>query len=280
MKCSLILICLIIYFSTIKAQHQQIFVEQAFEWQEFDSGVDQIARDNVIRRVLQEPAFGRIKNISFESISNNFHFLDLNGDKELDVVYNGGYGGENDIIYLVIFQKNQLIVSDPLFGRITDFSVLEKKVEIKIYDYGCCAQLVDVYSKHEVFFGNGEFEFNNLYAYGRIKESQKPDEFFKEIRFEVQNDEYKLRAQPEIMNDYGGVPEEVLIDGNTLAIYPKYSTGTAIAQKIDPIGRLWWFVIMDDNIEPKRSLLIKRNNNGVEYKSTGWMSSRFLTVKN
>lgn len=271
---------MIIQFSHIQAQTQEVFIKQAFDWQKIDVEIDQGTKDKIIHRVLQEPSFGRIKNIAFEYIADNFHFLDLNGDKELDVVYNGGYGGENEIIHLIITKNKEFIVSDPLFGLVTDFQVLEKQIDLKIYDYGCCAQLVDVYSKYEVHFDNEKIEFKNLYAYSRIKETQNPEDFTKEIRFEVQNDGYKLRAQPEIITDYYGLPEEAIIDGNTLAIYPKSSTGTAIAEKMDQTGRLWWFVIMDNNYKPISSLFNNGNNTISGYKCAGWMSSRFLTVKN
>ncbi len=280
MKHSIFIIFLITHFSHIQAQTHEVFVKQAFDWQEIDTEIDQETRDKFIHSVLQEPSFGRIKNISLEYISDNFHFLDLNGDQELDAVYNGGYGGENEIIHLITIKNKELIVSDPLFGLITDFQVLENKVDLKIYDYGCCAQLVDVYASFEVFCDSEEIELKNLYAYARIKETQNPEDFIQEIRFEVQNDGYKLRAQPEIITDYDGLPEEVIMDGNTLAMYPKSSTGTAIAEKMDQTGRLWWFVIMDSNFKPISSLFTNGNNNISEYKCAGWMSSRFLTAQN
>jgi hypothetical protein len=74
--------------------------------------------------------------------------------------------------------------------------------------------------------------------------------------------------------------ELLLNDFHFLAIYSKGSTGTAIAKHIDQSGRLWWFVVMDHYKKPSRSLFAPRNHNMISYKSTGWMSSRFLTVKN
>lgn len=268
------------HFSHIKAQTQEEFLKQAFDWQKVVLEIDQETKDKVIQRVLQEPSFGRIKNLAFDSIVDNFHFLDLNGDKELDVVYNGGYGAENEIIYLLTAWNKEFIVSNPLFGLITDFQVLEKSINLKIYDYGCCAEFVDVYSKYKVLFDYEKIEFKNLYAYSKISVTQKPEDFIEEIRFEVQNDGYKLRAQPEIINEYDGLPEEAIIDGNTLAIYPKGSIGTAISEKMDQSGRLWWFVIMDNNYKPINSLFNNGNNPISGYKFVGWMSSGFLTVKN
>jgi hypothetical protein len=89
-----------------------------------------------------------------------------------------------------------------------------------------------------------------------------------------------LRVQPEINNSYNNLPEDEIIDGNTAAIFPIDSRGFAIAEETDDTGRVWWFVIMENNESLIKSNLYPGNNKVMGYRTLGWMSSRYVRKLN
>ena len=93
--------------------------------------------------------------------------------------------------------------------------------------------------------------------------------------FKTITEEYKLRLEP-FINDTSTSSYPELVQGNTIAIYPKESLGYALSQQQDDTGRIWWFVIMKNNLKPISSVMYSGFYENDDYYSCGWMSSRFL----
>ena len=65
------------------------------------------------------------------------------------------------------------------------------------------------------------------------------------------------------------------INGNIVQTYTTRSKGYAISQRTDSTGRIWWFVIMLNNLNLKDNSTVG-DNNTIHHYSSGWMSSKYL----
>lgn len=209
-----------------------------------------------------------------ESIDPNlFHVLDINNDGLLDVAYSGVYAeGTATFFYLNKGLKHEQ--SDMIPGEVVRIErlPLSNYLEIKTHLRPCCVGSVHTHSIYLVHSNNG-LKVSNLDNVDFYEDTLEPNESIKKTRFVTTRPEYKLRVTPEIAANFDKWIES--IDGNTVAIYPKGSRGIAIAESTDETGRIWWFVIMDNNVQPIKSLMYY-NNNPKGSKSMGWMSSRFV----
>jgi len=120
---------------------------------------------------------------------------------------------------------------------------------------------------------NGIF-FKKILSTYLVDYTTFPDTMNIFIPFKVSSEKYNLRLSPEIdsTTDYFGRD----FYGNEIAEYPKGSLGYALAEKKDSSGRIWWFVLMTNNIIPIRSFYPRWEGAPIKYFSIGWMSSKYL----
>ena len=97
------------------------------------------------------------------------------------------------------------------------------------------------------------------------------------VKFKVVNDKYTLRATPEIKNEFP--ISDYYEKGNLICELTKGDIGYAIASKTDETGRIWWFCIVESNIEKDDTFYHIRKNHSNE-KWFGWISSRFVETIN
>lgn len=67
--------------------------------------------------------------------------------------------------------------------------------------------------------------------------------------------------------------------GNVMAEYGRGARGTALAERTDSTGRVWWFVRMDGATPPRDAHISAPEDHAGRVLPTdrlGWMSSRFL----
>lgn len=81
-------------------------------------------------------------NKHIESITSEFHFIDLDGDNDLDIIYQGMKGAalETELILIFINDSSQYQKKVKTNGRIVHY---EKKKQIIIYKYPCCAMITN-----------------------------------------------------------------------------------------------------------------------------------------
>ena len=102
-------------------------------------------------------------------------------------------------------------------------------------------------------------------------------------RFTVANDGYLLRGSPRVQDAKAGeFPEwyEWEERGNVMAEYGRGARGTAMAERTDSTGRVWWFVRMDGATPPRAAQIdapVDHADRVLPIDRLGWMSSRFLT---
>jgi len=92
-------------------------------------------------------------------------------------------------------------------------------------------------------------------------------------RFEIVNEQYKLRAQPIIDNTTEYYQLE--LTGNTIGILKQKFRGTAYASSVDSTGRVWWYVIIDKEFEVENSYIDYQYYENRPH-LIGWISSRYI----
>ena len=80
---------------------------------------------------------------------DDFHFIDIDGDKDFDIIYNGKEcpGFESETIHVYINHKGSYKHALLRWGTGTVVSV--KNNELVFYQYPCCAEIRNVYSVYK-----------------------------------------------------------------------------------------------------------------------------------
>ncbi|MDW3197030.1 MAG: hypothetical protein R8G66_31925 [Cytophagales bacterium] len=253
-------------------------------WQYWDAIKTDYQRQQTIPKIIDkiEIPFDYVReNVKKGEQLDSFHLIDINADGLNDVIFEGFDGGNEESLVFYINTGDTYQKSRVIKGRIQriERSSNNSLLSFTIHDYHCCATFVDHILTLDIVRKESKYEFilHNDFAY--MYDTEQPDHFISKTPFVTINAEYKLRAQPIIDNNYDNLPEEEIIDGNTVAIYPKGSRGYAIAKHTDETERIWWFVVMENNLKPLKSNLYTGNNE-LSFRSLGWMSSRYVKKLN
>jgi hypothetical protein len=156
----------------------------------------------------------------------------------------------------------------------------DKKLnKLFITDWGCCDDYVARNEIYSVHFNNVNTPaFMKIYQSVELYNGYRPKELLdRPFRFEVLNENYKLRSEP-IIDDisYAAWDEEEGRKngtGNVVGKLHKGAKGTAIAKSVDNTGREWWYVEIDEADLPKDHVLYIENKFTTRIR--GWISSRY-----
>jgi hypothetical protein len=279
-------------FAGVYAQDNPIFSVHKrvdmFNWQSIEKQMPKI----VVTKFIQEKRsdfhfYGAGEySLPIDSLYSRLHFVDLNNDGAMDVIYEGESDDEGGIVmifmhyggvYEKVFEERQNVYKmDWENGKLS---------RIFIDNIGCCADYVEFEKGFELTNNTiNKPLFKQFYqtASAYIFGMKKPDSLFdKHFRFEVMNDNYNLRYQPVIddtsfepWNSDDTFPKAL---GNTIAKLPEGAKGTALAKQTDKTGRVWWYVEMDEQY-PLKQYVLYQNQNKFPTKVKGWLSSRFVKV--
>ena len=212
-----------------------------------------------------------------------FHFLDVDADGRLDLVYSGPHvlcdrnlEGESTTLYLNRGRRLRRVFRAP--GRVISMwrPVPWAPVAFALRADGCCA---DPHYEITAYFprvARDELAFEPGASVAATSETTLPDEYFGTPRpFLVEQDHYRLRTRPEVDDSTeGALMEGEGRRGNVQATFARGSRGVALAARRDSSGRPWWFVIMRSppvGAQPPVGGRPPRWH-------AGWMSARFLQV--
>lgn len=209
--------------------------------------------------------------------AKRFHFIDLDNDSDLDLIFDGWSGSEPMIIRLFLNINGQFVEKMTQFIDLIDIQFSNNKLSsMHIYNPGCCMEIFghDYFYEFNILKDSIDYWFVEHYKYHN--ETERPKKMLeKPIKFEVANAKYYLRITPAIDTKSWFYPDESR--GNLMKEYTTGDIGTAIAESTDETGRVWWYVIM----EPKGYRTEKTNvESAFAPKIKGWMSSRFVKVLN
>jgi hypothetical protein len=204
-----------------------------------------------------------------------FHLVDLDNDKDFDVIYTGWSGAESQWVKFYLNKFGRLVDGPSVFGKIVDIKkITSSEFLMLINSPGCCADPETRDFKINVTIKPGFTEFK--YFETKISNSNtiKPSKYFGQpIHFRVKNDKYYLRYTPVIDSTEIYAPGDQI--GNISNVYSIGDIGTAFAESKDNSGRVWWYVEMRP---------IQNDTTTYTYKETKtipsyiWMSSKYLEV--
>ena len=256
--------------TTVKPENFQLFTKgDVYNWKDcLIPNQDYILKEiPKIRKQFNE----YVANI--ERLDRALHFIDLNNDKKLDVIYSGTSGAESDCVIFLLNNDNDYKI---LFEEYTNIRDLifdgGKLVGYTGLDFGCCAEYVQKETKYKV-----TEDWNRSVVYQRVKVSYTglPEKIFeRSIRFEIKSDTLKLRATP-IIDDKNVFIYDTI--GNVVSSYLKDSKGFAWSEKQNDLGETWLFVEMDPNNYQIGSR-INYNPDKLPQRNLGWFPAEDLNI--
>ncbi|HEU4883504.1 MAG TPA: hypothetical protein VFT45_14695 [Longimicrobium sp.] len=227
--------------------------------------------------------------------AQDFHFVDFSGDGVADVIYDGawyvrnenGFGameGTHFKLYQVIGGRGvQVMDHHGTVQRIWK-GAAGQPISFRTVHYGCCSDPMWAIEYFRPVRAGDTVRFERRHGVLGRAEMEIPTRFMAAPRrFTVANDGYLLRGSPTVQPTPAEAnPEwyEWEGHGNVMAEYARGATGTAIAERTDDTGRVWWFVRMDGATPPRAAQIegpVDDANRVLPIDRLGWMSSRFLT---
>lgn len=248
---------------------------EIIDWEQVEVKLSESEMDNLLKPVFENKMFKEL--IEHELIEkSNFHFVHINNDNLVDIIYYGFAGSEsNRTIFLENVSGNFEIRFD-LFGEIITMKkdLNTKSLSFHIINYPCCAGYTYHIEEYSYYYQTKRILLDKKVAF--IDKTEFPKERTINKKFETINEYYRLRSAPIVNNtnrdryaDHDGI-------GNIIAEFEKGTKGYAIAESVDDTGRIWWFVIVSNNSKTKSSIFHSGDNNDSSYEFAGWMSSRFV----
>jgi len=176
--------------------------------------------------------------------------IDFNGDKLLDVLYQGPTGGEPNITQIFLNQGGRFKKVFKGYQDIVEMTFNKNKlVSFKLYNPGCCADPQTLVYNYEISYKKNEpiFSLNNTIGYLRLTEKYK-DSFKSVKEFVITADKSNLRKECYFFDD---VEHPVNGSrGNITATFKRGAKGKALGFKKDQENE-WIYVLMEptSNIE-------------------------------
>ncbi len=251
-----------------------------FDWRGFESVDSYDIKQSFVEFINQNTELLNSELVMLKSMDKELRFeikaVDINNDKLVDIIYQGPWGGEGSIVHFFIRTPEGF---EKVFTTRQGIVKVEWKEEflnkIFVRDWGCCADPTLTNSVFQISYQNKIPTFELVWQSIELEEFlTKPKNYFPEPqRFEIENEKYKLRANPWIDDETENYHLE--ITGNTIGILKKGYMGTAYASREDETGRTWWYVIIDSQHELEDAYI---NYPYYEFKPhlVGWISSRYI----
>jgi len=229
--------------------------------------------DSTLMELINKSTYLKYLRGSFgEGMTSFCHPVDIGNDLNIDIIFYWQTSLEDQLI-LYLNDGNKLNSSFSQYINLTKIESYLPSSGLKFYGitglisgYPEASQLTEI-----TIFPNGEYQIDGCVYY---LDTQIPENFDMKIPFEVVNDKYRLRTKPLIEN---GKNDTDL--GNLIGEFATGDTGLALAKSIDETGRVWWFVIMNNNIVKNNNYLhVDKDNSDVHRKKKvfGWISSRYV----
>lgn len=210
-----------------------------------------------------------------EEALDDFHFVDLDNDKDLDLIFTGWSGAEPVCVRILNNKDGNYKHVFEAYQKITNLEFSDNKLSrISIHDPGCCAAYIEFDEDYSFNVNKDDFKYNLTNRTALLYPTEEPkDKFENPINFEVLNDKYYLRLTPKIDTVDQAFAEDMQPD-NVIGEFKKGTKGVAYAQRADDTGRVWWFVEIDPKDKPTKSLFYDIDEKPTRVK--GWMSSNYL----
>lgn len=279
---NILLISFMLLTFVSNAYAQESIFTKSVEWKDLEKKYELKYRISEINKIKDDLLNYFNENEDLDQNLSDFHFLDYDFNGIIDIIYSG-YGGI-DSMRTLIFELGKDGYYHSTFNKIGELINIVKysvytPVSLVLRDVECCGGNQIVYEVYHLSREKSQSKYVLSAKYSSFRQTDIPKDIFdKPILFKVVNEKYYLRLNP-FLNKSQEYNEDLHIDGNIVQSYTYGSNGYAIAKKIDLTGRVWWFVIMLNNLN-KKGAISEGSNNDVHNYSIGWMSSRYLKKLN
>jgi hypothetical protein len=281
------LLLIFLGYSPAKAQELTFPIRKDFAWGSVEKQVSKAEIDEFIKETPDEFGYYRQEVTNYHSYNLDslrlcLHFLDINGDNLLDVIFDGQSGGEPREIEIFINKGDGY---KKVFSDMQAISKLEwrdnRLSKLYIFDWGCCDDYVDYGKIYQTVFDKTNVpDLVQIHQEASIHFGEKPDTLLeKPTRFVVLNNNYNIRFAPIIDDTSGQIWDDERnrqFHGNIIGKLSKGAKGHALGKKTDSSGREWWYVEIDEEYFPVGFAFTKENEK-YPTKVIGWISSRFVT---
>jgi hypothetical protein len=254
-------------------------------WSQWEVKIDSSKKIELLKKI-DHPMISSLLSkdpyiTKMSEVINNFHFIDLNLDGNIDIVYSGS-SILSDGIITYIWQNKANDNYELIFeqqGMINSISYLLPGLPISMdiikYPFvGGYMDILEQFDSYSIETGDNKIKFNKISSAYCVNHTIIPDTFNIFIPFVITVEGYNLRlsAQLDSTTDFQGDESK----GNDIAKYPIGSLGYALSERNDSTGRVWWFVLMLNNKFPDKSYFPNWENSPTKFYSYGWMSTRYL----
>lgn len=283
---SVYLVCLIVgLFNASFGVSQQTdgFIYSSKRWEKVEEPVHYEEHYYEVEHLFNDKGFLEIFRGFVVNVAD-FHIVDYNNDGHWDIVYDGLLNpsdGRQVIFFRGVCHDwcGYYELDIHLFGDL-EYVILNSgnQFEFKITDHPDCDRNSVIEEKFVIKNKFDSCTFELIEKTARLVWTKVPEVFDHATKFEVQNEHYKLRTHPVFEDRSVNSPFVQNVLGNVVAEYPKGSKGVMLAEKKDVFGRMWWYVLMDNETNPESDLINQGRNTQEQAKYYGWMSAKYLRI--
>lgn len=229
------------------------------DWESIDINNDSITKKLAFTNSTLEFRYGNFPEL--------LHIINLNNDLYPDAIFYWPENSSEPIFEVYINNKGILELILERRGTITEMEANKLNGQLRftlnefgyssppflnrIHNINILTSKNDLQSETTIHFGGTDIPLHfNIYQ-----------------RFKVIQPKYRLRKTP------------IIKDNNVICELSEGDTGLAIASRTDETGRVWWFVIADNNIKKNTTdyfYIDSESPDGLNYKMLGWISSSYV----
>lgn len=209
-------------------------------WKDIEKKTLSHKEKEVVRTILEDTTrFYCYEPEYFEIYLNEFHFVDIDGDNDFDIIYNGrecpGYESENIHIYI----NNKGAYKRAVWHRGEVLSV--KKNELIFYQYPCCAEVSNIYRVYKIQTDTVELDYGVVfYTLSPPQEGVYSNTFKKSDEIIIdKGTDLCFFSEPRV--SYNGYSDE-----KNCAVQTKETIQTnSYSQFVDERGEVWQYVLVE-----------------------------------
>ena len=172
------------------------------------------------------------------------HVLELNGDGQLDAVYNGPVGAESDVVWFFLNNHGRYRkLPQEWWGQVKALTFQHRRLAtLTLLDFGCCAEYIEFESTYAF---DQQLNAKPVLQRGTAAFTQRPigSLLASPQAFRLSTDSIPLRTRP-IVDDTSTIMYDAVGKGNILLKFGKGAQGVAWASKVDSLGQPWRYVEM------------------------------------
>lgn len=280
----LLIFSLVIIFTSCKLNdpniYKYIYIDE-IRWSEVERTIDPQERKKLIATLVYSTGLknifvgsdGKINREFLNRLEKNIHFIDFNGDGNLDALFEDIPGGHAN--FSIFIKKSEKKFDDvvSVWGKVKHIEKIKNNWRIMVLNEACCADVIDNLSVYESKFKKG----NEIYFYQISNYAFVGFEDYTFLKVNTLNKKFKTK-KPITKIRYSALIDDkyeytaIENTGNIMAEYQENSSGVILYEKRTTSNETWAFVEMINNIKPVTNFYHSGANNLEHFHSLGWIN--------